>query len=127
MGSEMCIRDRPGGVVMLLVILRIAERRFFSDALMDGDAPERGSGAEIDQRVLSNTMEQMLLAVLLWPFGITYLGAVTVIAMGLAMGLARMAFWIGYHISPPLRIFGWAASFYPTVLATAWSLWRLVT
>ena len=117
----------PGGIVMMLVILRIAERRFFSDALMDGDAPEPGSAADIDQRVLSNTMEQMLLAVLLWPFAITFLGSVTVIAVGLAMGVARLAFWIGYHVSPPLRIFGWAASFYPTVLATAWSLWRLVT
>ncbi len=117
----------PGGLVMMLVILRIAERRFFSDELMDGAEPEPGSAAAIDRRVLSNTMEQMVLALVLWPFAVTYLGAVTVIAMGLSMGVARLAFWVGYHISPSLRLFGWSASFYPTVLATLWSLWRLLT
>ena len=69
----------------------------------------------------------MVLALVLWPFAMTSLGAVTVIAMGLAFGVARLAFWVGYHLSPPLRAFGFAASFYPTVLATLWSIWRLVT
>ena len=117
----------PGGLVLLLVIGRLAERRFFDDEIIDGDPIPRGSPAEIDHRVLVNTLEQMVLALLLWPFAITYLGAVTVIVMGLAMGVARLAFWIGYHLSPALRAFGFAATFYPTVLATAWSLWRLLT
>ena len=117
----------PGGVVVLLVVLRIAGRRFVGDDLVDGQAPEPGSGADIDQRVLTNSIEQMVLALLLWPFAMTSLGAVTVITMGLAMGVARLAFWIGYHIWPPLRIFGWSASFYPTVLATGWAIWRLAT
>lgn len=117
----------PGGVLMLLMIGRLAARRFFDDAIIDGEAFAPGSPAEIDQRVLTNTLEQMVLALLLWPLVSTSLGAVTVIAMGLAFGAARIAFWIGYHISPPLRAFGFAASFYPTVLATAWTLWRLVT
>ena len=117
----------PGGLVMMLVVLRIAERQFFSDEPMDSAAPGQGSRAGIDQRVLSNTLEQMVLALLLWPFAVTYLGAVTVIAMGVSMGVARLAFWIGYHVSPTLRLFGWSASFYPTVLATFWSLWRLLT
>ena len=117
----------PGGMVMMLMILKIAWRRFLADDLIDGSLPIAGSAADIDQRVLSNTMEQMVLALLLWPLAITHLGAVTVIVMGAAMGVARLAFWIGYHVSPPLRIFGWSATFYATVFATAWSVWRLAT
>lgn len=117
----------PGGAVMLLMVGRLAERRFFDDRIIDGAAFAPGSPADIDQRVLTNTLEQMGLALLLWPFVATSLGAVTVMAMGLAMAIARLAFWIGYHLSPPLRAFGFAASFYPTVLATIWSLWRFLT
>ena len=117
----------PGGVIMLLIVGRLAGRRFFDDAIIDGEAYPPGSGGEIDQRVLTNTVEQMALAVLLWPLVATSLGAVTVIAMGVSMGVARILFWIGYHISPPLRSLGFAASFYPTVLATLWTLWRLLT
>lgn len=117
----------PGGVVMLLVIGKLAQRRFFDDAIVDGEPFPMGSPAEIDQRVLVNTAEQMLLALLLWPLVSTSLGAVTVIVMGVSMGVARVLFWVGYHLSPPLRALGFAASFYPTVLATVWTLWRLLT
>lgn len=117
----------PGGLVMLLMVGRLAQRRFFDDETIDGARFVEGSAGEIDQRVLSNTFEQMVLALLLWPFVVTLLGAVTVIVMGVAMALARLCFWVGYHMSPPLRAFGFAASFYPTILATLWTLWRLIT
>lgn len=117
----------PGGLLMMLMVARLASRRFFDDEIIDGERFAPGSGAEIDQRVLTNTVEQMALAVLLWPFVSTVLGAVTVIVMGIAMAVARLAFWLGYHVSPPMRAFGFAASFYPTVLAVLWSLWKLWT
>lgn len=117
----------PGGGVMLLVIGRVAQRRFFDDRIIDGQRLDPGSPADIDQRVLSNTLEQTVLALLLWPLAAVSLGAVTVIVMGIGFGIARLAFWIGYHVSPPMRAFGFAATFYPTVIATLWSLWRLLT
>ena len=117
----------PAGLFLMLVIGRLAQRRFFDDALLDGAAPVPGSGAEIDQRVLTNTVEQYVLALLLWPFAASWLGGVTAVVMGIGFAIARLAFWIGYHVSPPLRAFGFAASFYPTVLATLWTLWRLIT
>lgn len=116
----------PGGLFLVLVIGRLAQRRFFDDTIIDGEAFAPGSGAEIDQRVLQNTVEQMVLALLLWPFVASWLGAVTVIVMGIALGIARLAFWIGYHLSPPLRAFGFAATFYPTVLAVLWTVWKLL-
>lgn len=116
----------PMGLFLLLVIGRLAARRFLDDAVIDGDRFPTGSRGEIDQRVLTNTIEQGVLALLIWPFVATWLGAVTVIVMGLAFGVARLLFWAGYHLSPPLRAFGFAASFYPTVFALIWTVWRLV-
>lgn len=110
------------GLVLLAVIGRLAQRRFFDDTLIDGQDFAPGSPAWVDQRVLANTAEQALLALLLWPFAAFTLGGGLVVAMGAGFAVARLAFWIGYHRSPPARAFGFAATFYPTVLATLWAL-----
>lgn len=117
----------PGGFVLLALVAVLAARRFFDPELIDGAPFPVGSRAGIDQRVLTNTLEQMVLALALWPLVSTSLGALTVIVMGVAFGVARLLFWLGYHLSPPLRAFGFAASFYPTVLASLWTLWRVLT
>lgn len=113
------------GLVTLLMIARLAQRRFFDDAIIDGEAPPSGSGADIDQRVLSNTIEQVALALLLWP-PIAYLlvgdGPGTVVTLGVAFAIARLIFWAGYHYSPSVRAFGFAATFYPTIAALIWAL-----
>ncbi len=116
----------PGGLFMALIIAILAGRRFFNDANIDGAAFATGSRGEIDQRVLQNTVEQLVLALVLWPFAASWLGGVTVIVMGVAFGFARLLFWVGYHLSPSLRAFGFAASFYPTVVAVFWTVWKLL-
>ncbi|GHG99905.1 MAPEG family protein [Pseudodonghicola xiamenensis] len=110
------------GLVLALVIGRIAARRFFDDALIDGAEAALGSAAEIDQRVLRNTAEQLVLALAIWPFAALTLGGAVAIALGLSFAAMRLLFWIGYRWSPPLRAFGFAATFYPTVLAGVWAL-----
>ncbi|MCB1343629.1 MAG: MAPEG family protein [Pseudooceanicola sp.] len=112
----------PVGLVMALMIGRLAQRRFFDDAIIDGDDFTPGSPPWVDQRVLSNTAEQALLALLIWPFVALTMGGQVAVVLGLAFALARLAFWIGYHLAPPLRAFGFAATFYTTVLAGVWSL-----
>ncbi|WP_424984506.1 MAPEG family protein [Microbulbifer sp. S227A] len=110
------------GLVMIAMVGRLAQRRFLDDTIIDGeDFPPQGP-ARIDQRVLTNTTEQLVLALVTWPFVALSLGGVVVVAMGLGFAVARLAFWGGYHLSPPLRAFGFAATFYPTVLAAVWSL-----
>ena len=105
----------PAGIVLLLMIGRLAQTRFFDDRIIDGDAYEAGSVAEIDQRVLRNSVEQLVLNLALWPFiGLT-LGAGSVLLLGASFGVARLLFWLGYHVSPPMRAFGFAAGFYPTI------------
>lgn len=115
------------GLVMLAMIGRLAQRRFFDDAIIDGADFQPGSGAWIDQRVLSNTTEQLVLALVLWPFVALTLGGAVVLALGFGFGAARLLFWAGYHLSPPMRGFGFAATFYPTIVAVLWSVavWAL--
>ena len=111
------------GVVMAMMIGAIAARRFFSADLMDGAAAVAGSGADIEERVLRNTIEQMVLALLIWPFIGFSLGGVSILALGIGMAVARLLFWVGYHTFLPLRAFGFAASFYPTLFGAFWAVW----
>ena len=105
---------------MVAMVGRLAQRRFFDDAIIDGQA--LSGAAEIDQRVLQNTAEQLVLAVCIWPLAGLVLGGGTLLTLGAGFALARVMFWLGYHLSPPLRGFGFAASFYPTVLAAVLAL-----
>ncbi len=115
------------GVVLMAMIGRLAQRRFFDEAIIDGQPPVPGSGADIDQRVLQNTVEQIMLALCIWPLCGFFLGAGVPLVLGLSFAVARLLFWLGYHVSPPLRAFGFAATFYPTVLAMFWMLYALAT
>lgn len=116
----------PGGVVLALMIGWIAARRFFDGDVIDGQTPPPGSRLDIDRRVTLNTVEQLVLAFATWPIVALVHSGVTVVVMGAAFAVARILFWVGYHISPPLRAFGFAATFYPTLFALAWSalVWR---
>lgn len=111
----------PGAVTALMIAV-IAARRFFSNALIDGTPPKPGSRAARDQAVLSNTIEQLVLALVIWPFVANTLGGALIVVMGLGFALARLLFWAGYHIYPPLRAFGFGATFYPTLLAAIWAV-----
>jgi len=115
------------GLVMIAMVGRLAQRRFFDEAIVDG-GPLTGA-AEIDRRVLVNTTEQLVLAMAVWPAAAVLLGPEgpgVILVLGVAFAVARLAFWAGYHLAPPLRAFGFAATFYPTVLVAIWALWRVV-
>jgi hypothetical protein len=112
----------PAGAVLATMIGRLAQRRFFDDRSIDGQGFRPNSAADIDQRVLTNTLEQIVLALCLWPFAAGVLGAQVLVVLGWSFALARLLFWVGYHLSPPLRGLGFAATFYPTVLAAVWAL-----
>ena len=116
----------PGGLVMAAMIGRLAQRRFFDDAIIDGQPFAPGSADEIDQRVLTNTAEQLILAATLWPFAGWVLGWGLLPVLGAGFAVTRLLFWLGYHLSPPLRGVGFAASFYPSVVAVLWALVALI-
>jgi len=112
------------GLVLAAMVGRVAHRRFYDDTMVYGQ-PLHGA-AIIDQRVVQNTVEQIVLALCIWPLVGFFVGAGTVLALGLGFAVARVLFWVGYHKAAPLRSFGFAATFYPTVLAALLVLWRLV-
>jgi len=116
------------GMVMIAMVGRLAQRRFFDDATIDG-GPLTGA-AEIDQRVLQNTTEQLVLALAVWPAAAVMLGTYgpgVIIVLGVSFAISRVAFWWGYHRAPRLRAYGFAATFYPTVLVAVWAMVRTVT
>ncbi len=106
------------GLVLAAMILRQALRR------RAGGGFGPGSAGETDERVLANTVEQVVLALCLWPPAAYLLladGPGVVAALGVAFALARLAFWIGCHRSDWLHTFGFAATFWPTVFALGWA------
>ncbi|MDF0600593.1 MAPEG family protein [Psychromarinibacter sp. C21-152] len=113
------------GIALVAIIGTIATRRFLTPDLIDGETPPPGSRTEIDLRVLRNTVEQAVVALCIWP-AISILlytdGPGVVLALTAGFPAARLVFWYGYHKSPPLRAFGFAATAYPTVLALLWAL-----
>ena len=118
------------GLFLALIIARLAQRRFFDTSIIDGEPFAPGSGADIDARVLQNTIEQLVLALALWPvtgYVLAADGPGVVMCLGVGFLFARMFFWLGYHISAPLRAFGFAATFYPTLVALIWAgMWWFV-
>ena len=112
------------GLVIALMIFWSAVRRFRFEELSDGKDAAQGTSAEIDARVLRNTIEQTVLALCLWP-AIGFLaaddGPGLLVALGIAFPVARIAYWIGYRVSPVFRMFGFSATFYATLFALLWA------
>ncbi len=108
--------------------LRLKDRQgpVFSESLIDGQKPEPGSAMDIDCRVLQNTVEQVVLAVIGWMALAVQLPAEqlgVVPALAFAFVFARLCFWIGYHTSGPAPSFGFAATFYTTFGVYAWAFY----
>ncbi|MEQ8818154.1 MAG: MAPEG family protein [Thalassobaculum sp.] len=117
------------GLVLACLVLAIgllARHRFFTPADIDGSGLTAGTDrAKVLQAVLQNTLEQAVIAVLahlLWtaatPAG--WFAAVPAAAMLFLVG--RICFALGYRGGAPARAFGFALTFYPTVLLTVVSV-----
>ena len=111
---------------LLAGVARISTRRFFMADAISGDP---SPALEIDRRYVQNTTEQVLLAIvahlaLVCIVDANSLRAVAILAMLFVIG--RATFWLGYHRSGPARAFGFGTTFYPTVAAYLFILFRLI-
>ena len=111
---------------LLAGVGRIANRRFLMPAAIGGAVVP---ALEIDERYLQNTLEQFVLAfaahlALAVMLPGSSLRAIALLAALFVIG--RATFWLGYHHSGPARAFGFATTFYPTVGAYVYVIWRLV-
>jgi hypothetical protein len=117
------------GFALLVGIGMVANRRFFSSDAIDGTRQPESKALEINLRYNQNTLEQTVLVAIAWPLlavllPVSQLGLIPVLAV--LFGVGRIAFWIGYLIAPWARAFGFALTFYPTVVAYVWIAWRLL-
>ena len=104
--------------VLALSIARLAKHRFFDPIDIDGVERE-SKQAKILQALLQNTLEQTVLAVLVYIIycifvPINTLGAV--LACSLLFLIGRVLFMIGYVNGAASRSIGFALTFYPSVL-----------
>lgn len=112
-------------LTLVAAVGRIAAARFLDAAIIDGQDAAPGSPTDLAQRVLRNTLEQCVLAALVWPaLAVSLppdrLGVIP--ALGFGFLVARIAFAAGYSRGAGARSFGFAATFYPTVAAALWAL-----
>jgi uncharacterized membrane protein YecN with MAPEG domain len=105
---------------LFICIARLAKHRFFTPEDINGSALTEGtSRAKLLQALLQNTLEQVALAlpvylVCSFIFPSNFLGLVPAAAAMFFVG--RVLFYIGYSGGASSRAFGFAFTFYPTVL-----------
>ena len=105
---------------LVLSIGALARHRFFTPADIDGSGLTQGTDkATILQAVLQNTLEQTVLAFItqtVWTaiMPATALGVVPAAAVMFLIG--RATFALGYRHGAAARSFGFALTFYPSVI-----------
>ena len=101
-------------------IANVARLRFFSERDIAGSSAEVGSGkVRLAGSILQNTFEQVGLAI------VTHLivaatfqrSSALIVALVCLFAIGRLLFWVGYRHGAKGRAFGFALTFYPTVLA----------
>jgi uncharacterized membrane protein YecN with MAPEG domain len=107
-------------VVHLISIARVAQHRFFCADDIDGSALAKGTPhVKLLQALLQNTLEQLMLAVCVYFFAAltlkTDLLALIPVASVLFF-LGRILFFIGYAGGASSRAYGFALTFYSTVI-----------
>jgi hypothetical protein len=105
---------------LFAAIANVARLRFFSREDIGGSAgmtasrSVRNAGA-----VLQNTLEQVVLAALVYLALAAVLARPTplIVALTVLFSLGRLLFWIGYSNGAPGRAFGFALTFYPSAFS----------
>ena len=111
------------GLTLLVGIGVTANRRFLSEAAIDGGEAPAGSAFDINLRYNTNTLEQTGLAAVAWsglalPLQPRHLTLIPALAGLFVVG--RITFWAGYLFAPWARAFGLGLTFYPTAVALVW-------
>jgi uncharacterized membrane protein YecN with MAPEG domain len=115
---------------LFICIARLAKHRFFTPEDINGSALTEGtSRAKLLQALLQNTLEQVALALPVYfvcSFAFSSGLLVLVPAAAAMFFIGRILFYIGYSGGAPSRAFGFAFTFYPTVLLGSVAVYFLV-
>ncbi|MCW3475898.1 MAPEG family protein [Limobrevibacterium gyesilva] len=115
----------PGSFVLATMIAAQMAVRFAAGVL-DPTAGRETRFLLVNQRVISNTVEQTCLfvpALLALAAGMPGAQLPAALALGPVFAAARLAFWVGYVLAPVARAPGMAATYAvnaATLLAAAW-------
>ena len=113
-------------LTLFVAIARLAQHRFTTPADIDGSALTEGTPrALLLQALLQNTLEQLALAVPTYAAWVlagpaAWLSLAPTAAVLFLLG--RLLFFAGYAGGAPHRAFGFALTFYPTLLLFAGAL-----
>ena len=116
----------PPLLTLLYGIAWLAQYRFFNAAAIHGSNSADDKRLQSGRAYLENTVEQVLL------FFITSMTLAVVLPINWLQVLPVLAFWfafcrllfrIGYAHGARARAFGFAGTFYPTVIGIAVALW----
>lgn len=118
-------------VCLILAIGTLARHRFLTPADIDGSGLTSGTArAQVLQAVLQNTLEQSVIAVvahLFWASIMPFGAQAAIPAAVVLFVIGRIFFVEGYAKGAGARAFGFALTFYPTVILTVGALiWILL-
>ena len=108
---------------LLAAVANVARGRFMSPADIDGSGFAPASPQlRFSVAMVQNTLEQVVLAAVLY-LALARLGrpdeAALIPQLAALFCLGRLVFWMGYRHGAPWRAFGFAVTFYPTVVGYA--------
>ena len=107
-------------VFLMASIARLARFRFFSPEDIDGSALSNATHeASVLQSLLQNTLEQLLMTAMvysIWVFTMPTAWLSVLPLCSLLFAIGRITFFKGYAKGAPARAFGFALTFYPSVL-----------
>ena len=120
-----CAALLPGAMVLALMVLGQMALRLAA-GIADPLAGRETRWLLVNQRVITNTVEQFTLfvpALLALSAGVTAARMGEVTALGVVFAAARLVFWIGYLIAPIGRAAGMAATLVATLSALGAAAW----
>ena len=110
-------------ILPAVVAICIVAAQRLNPEMWVGRTAKPNSALDINTRFILNTFEQFIL----YFIGNAGLAlycpleeARTLIILTILFVLGRVLFWVGYHINPYVRAFGFGLTFYPTVVVYAW-------
>ena len=107
------------GFCLAIAIARMAKHRFFSPADIDGSGLDSATKqASVLQAILQNTLEQSLLALLMYVSWTTIMPGtwLSVVPMATALFvIGRLLFFMQYQKGAAARSFGFGLTFYPSM------------
>ena len=118
-------------VFLVFCIGRLARHRFFTPDDIDGAGLTEGTAkAKVLQALLQNTLEQTMLACIIyyaWALLMpeTWLFVIPLAALTFAIG--RVLFFAGYTGGAPARATGFAITFYPSLIMLAVIIFQVVS